>query len=276
MHGLPSEISIENYLATYNALSMSIAAMGASTIFFFMHSAWVAAKFKTAMTITGLVTFIAFYHYFRIYNSWTEAYNPICMYDDKKVYSCTVKATGAPFNDAYRYMDWLLTVPLLLVELILVMKLPQDRQTSLSWKLGAAAALMIILGYPGEISDSSTNRWIFWAAAMIPFLYIVYTLFVGLKEAVDKQEPAVRSLISMARYVTILSWCTYPIVFILPMLGLQRDSSEVGIQIGYTIADIISKCGVGLMITKISITSTKMMKAGAWSESSYESDALIQ
>ena len=66
--------------------------------------------------------------------------------------------------------------------------------------------------------DSST-RWIFWFLAMLPFIYIVYTLFVGLKDAVDKQPVAARSLVSNARYVTIISWSTYPIVYILPMLG---------------------------------------------------------
>ena len=53
-----------------------------------------------------------------------------------------VSVSGAPFNDAYRYVDWLLTVPLLLIELILVMKLPKDETVDLSWKLGVAYAVM--------------------------------------------------------------------------------------------------------------------------------------
>merc|ERR1712153_133879 len=98
---------------------------------------------------------------------------------------CSVLATGKPFNDAYRYMDWFLTVPLLLVELVLVMNL-KEKATMVSVKLGAAAALMIVLGYPGEISDSNGTRWLFWALAMIPFCYIVYTLFVGLADSVKR------------------------------------------------------------------------------------------
>jgi len=61
-------------------------------------------------------------------------------------HSYCVTATGQIFNDAYRYMDWLLTVPLLLVELILVMNLPEKETTATAWKLGGAAALMIVLG----------------------------------------------------------------------------------------------------------------------------------
>ena len=98
-------------------------------------------------------------------------------------------------------MDWFLTVPLLLVEVVLIMNL-KEKTTMLSVKLGAAAALMIVLGYPGEISDDSGTRWLFWALAMIPFCYIVYTLFVGLSDSVARQPESVRELISMARYVT--------------------------------------------------------------------------
>merc|ERR1712211_59000 len=99
----------------------------------------------------------------------------------------TVTLTGEPFNDAYRYVDWLLTVPLLLIELILVMKLPKDQTVSLGWKLGVASAVMVALGYPGEIQDDLVIRWVFWFFAMIPFTYVVFTLVAGLNDATDKQ-----------------------------------------------------------------------------------------
>ena len=157
------------------------------------------------MIITGLVTFIAAYHYFRIFNSWVEAYE---WNSDG-----SLTASGIPFDDAYRYMDWLLTVPLLLIEIILVMKLDADETRSKSISLGAAAALMIILGYPGEVVlDASQlgTRWFWWTAAMIPFVYIVYTLLVGLKDATNSEsDPKVRGLIVWAQLATVISWCTY-------------------------------------------------------------------
>merc|ERR1712113_287929 len=81
--------------------------------------------------------------------------------------------TGQPFNDAYRYVDWVLTVPLLLIELILVMGLPAEETVSKSWNLGVASAIMVALGYPGEIQDNPQGRWMWWFFAMIPFLYVV-------------------------------------------------------------------------------------------------------
>merc|ERR1712050_122497 len=101
-------------------------------------------KYKSALVISGLVTFIAAYHYIRIFNSWTESYafpndggNP--------------RLTGKPFNDAYRYMDWLLTVPLLLLEIIFCMSLTPEETSFEAWSLGVASALMIAVGYPGEL-----------------------------------------------------------------------------------------------------------------------------
>eukprot|EP00932_Pfiesteria_piscicida_P015324 SRR837773.27392.p1 GENE.SRR837773.27392~~SRR837773.27392.p1 ORF type:complete len:174 (-),score=52.67 SRR837773.27392:384-845(-) len=134
----------------YNILSFSLASMMATTIFLWMRVPSVAAKFQTALIISGLVTFIAAYHYLRIFNSWTEAY----VY---QVGQANPTLTGVPFNDAYRYMDWLLTVPLLLMEIVLVMKLEGSEATQKCMSLGGSAALMIILGYPGELIVRATS-----------------------------------------------------------------------------------------------------------------------
>merc|ERR1712050_351097 len=113
--------------------------------------------------------------------------------------SYTVSLSGAPFNDAYRYVDWLSTVPLLLIELILVMKLPKAETVKLSWSLGVASAVMVALGYPGEIQDNLLVRWFWWAMAMIPFAYVVSTLVGGLNEATAKQPDSVKNLVIAAR-----------------------------------------------------------------------------
>merc|ERR1712023_567101 len=80
----------------------------------------------------------------------------------------------------------LLTVPLLLIELILVMDLPAQETVTKAWTLGVASALMVALGYPGEIQDSAAGRWFWWALAMLPFCYVVFSLAVGLEAATQK------------------------------------------------------------------------------------------
>ncbi len=207
----------------YNILSFSMASMMATTLFLWMRVPSINARYQTALIISGLVTFIAAYHYFRIFNSWNEAYKYQLGKKDPEL-------TGVPFNDAYRYMDWLLTVPMLLMEIVLVMKLPADEASSKCASLGLAAGLMIVLGYPGElvVEGDLSIRWTYWFAAMLPFVYIVYELLVGLAAATaSESDPEVRALVSRAQVVTVLSWLTYPVVYVFPMLGFSGAKAIV-------------------------------------------------
>jgi len=241
------------YQTVYNSLSFSLACMMATTMFLWFRSTAVKDQFKSAVLISGLVTFIAAYHYIRIFNSWVDAYHYGAVGADGAVADPTL--TGIPFNDAYRYMDWLLTVPLLLIEILLVMKLDEDTYNKKAWTLGAGSALMIVSGYYGELTLSGdlTVRWICWALSMSFFLYIVYELLVGLKDAIEKEsDPAIRGKIQTAAVMTVISWCTYPVVYLFPMFGIVKAQAVVFIQLGYSVSDIISKCGVGLVIYQIS------------------------
>jgi bacteriorhodopsin len=248
------QLSFGQYELIYNAFSFGTAAFLASTIFFWLSLPQVSKQYKTALIITGLVTFIAGYHYLRIFTSWGEAYTAV---------NGVVTATGVPFNVAYRYVDWLLTVPLLLIELILVMGLSKAETVSKSVKLGSAAALMIILGYPGEVSGGiDSTRFIWGALSMIPFLYIVITLFSGLSDSISKQAADVRGLISAARWVVILSWCFYPVVYFAPfVMTLSGGAAMTVIEVGYTIADVIAKAVFGVMIFMIAVRKSNAEKA---------------
>jgi len=244
------------FQAVYNVLSFALASMMATTVFLWFRSFAVKDQYKSAVLISGLVTFIAAYHYIRIFNSWVEAYH----YSVGKV---DPALTGVPFNDAYRYMDWLLTVPLLLIEILLVCKLSDAEYSSKAWNLGLGSALMIVSGYYGELTVTGdlTPRWICWFISMIFFLYIVYELLVGLSAATNSEADAnVKAKIQTAQLVTVISWCTYPVVYLFPMLGINAAQAVVSIQLGYCASDIISKCGVGILIYQI--TYAKSNKEG--------------
>jgi len=247
MAPLPDGFTYGQWSLVYNALSFGIAGMGCATIFFWLQLPNVSKSYRTALTITGLVTAIATYHYVRIFNSWVDAFNVGNVAGD----DYTVKLSGAPFNDAYRYVDWLLTVPLLLIELILVMKLPQAETVKLSWSLGVASAVMVALGYPGEIQDNLAVRWFWWAMAMIPFCYVVMTLVSGLNDATAKQPDSVKGLVVMARYLTVISWLTYPGVYIIKNMGLAGNIATTYEQVGYSIADVVAKAVFGVLIWAI-------------------------
>jgi len=260
------DVTDGQYQIVYDFLSFTFACMAASTIFFWLRLPSIHEKYKSALVITGLVTFIAAYHYLRIFNSWVDAYEYDKDINQSSPEVGKIKLTGTPFNDAYRYMDWLLTVPLLLIEIILVMDLSEEETSEKSWKLGSAAALMIILGYPGELileESQLHTRWIYWALAMIPFIYIVYTLVVGLANATNAEpDTSIRKSIRTAQYMTVVSWLTYPIVYVIPMLGAKGSNAVVGIQMGYCISDIIAKCGVGFIIYGITNAKSQATRKG--------------
>lgn len=243
-----TEISFGQFQLVANFFSLTIAAMGAATAFLWINRSLVAPPYKMAVTISGLVTFIALYHYVKISGSWNGAYELV---------DGSLAASGMPFNDAYRYVDWILTVPLLLIELILVMRLSGKETFSKSLRLGGLAALMIVLGYPGEIATEAGTRWLWWSLSMIPFLWIVFELFSGLKASLDEQPPAARGLINAARYLVIASWAFYPVVFIFPMLGIDGASASTFVQIGYSIADIVAKAVFGILIFAIAMKKSQ-------------------
>jgi bacteriorhodopsin len=241
-------LSVGQYGFIANAFSFGLAVMAATTLFLWLMRSSVAPAYQMAVTISGLVTAIAAYHYFQIMLSWEGA---------ATVSSGQVVETGEGFNRAYRYVDWLLTVPLLLIELILVMKLSGSETINRSVKLGGAAALMIVLGYPGEVSESVGTRAIFWILSMIPFLYIVRELVIGLKESISKQPDEVKGLINKAAFLVVASWAFYPVVYLLPLLGVTGGTAIVVVETGYTIADIVAKAVFGLLIFTIAIRKSQ-------------------
>ncbi|ADV64062.1 rhodopsin [Isosphaera pallida ATCC 43644] len=248
--GLPT-LTPAQYSTVYNMFSFTIASMGASALFFFLSRNQLAPKYRPAMMVSGLVVSIACYHYFRIFESWEAAY---------ELTGGQYVPTGAVFNDAYRYADWLLTVPLLMVELIAVLALPKGEGRGLLVRLSVAAFFMIALGYPGEIAkyEAGAQYWIFFVLSMIPFLYILFVLLTELTKSLERQPENVRGYISAARLIVLVSWCFYPIAYLASGVGgLSGAQAEVGLQVGYTIADIVAKAVFGVYIYFIARTKSE-------------------
>ncbi len=258
--GRMPELSIFQFNLVDNIFSMTVATMGSAALFFFMSRSTVGVAYRPALMVSGIVVAIACYHYFMIRHSWQDAY---VLADGTRYVG-----SGAAFNDFYRYADWILTVPLLLVELVIVMRLRRERATSLLTRLVIAAALMIALGYPGEvISDPSgaTMRWMWFGLSCIPFLYILYVLWVELTNSLETQPEAARGLIQFSRIVILVTWMVYPIAFALGSTTAALEAAAgtggnpsglVGLQLGYAIADMAAKAGFGLLIYFIARAKT--------------------
>ncbi len=240
------ELSAFQFGLISNLMSLTVAGMGAAAIFFFLSGQQVAPAYRPALLISGIVVAIACYHYFRIYGSFTEAF---VLSGDAYVPS------GTPFNDAYRYADWLLTVPLLVIELVAVLNLDRVFGRSLMVRLGGASLLMIALGYPGEVAEGVGSAVIWWLLAMVPFLYIIRTLYTEFVGAVERQPETVQPLVEKARLLIVASWAFYPVAY---LGGLGAGAAgETLLQVGYTIADLVAKGGLGLFIYAIAVAKSE-------------------
>lgn len=244
---IPDTITQAQYETVYNFLSLTIAAQLFTALFLIIALSRVLPRYRQAITIAAIVCGIAAYHYFRIFESFKAAFVTTAIGGTGN-YS---QAAGEIFNEGYRYVDWLLTVPLLLVELIAVLALARKIQTRLLVRLIPASALMIILGYPGEMSGDNTIRGIFGLLSTLPFLYILFVLFVELSKSLDRQPVGVRKTISNLRLLLLLSWGVYPIAYLLPLIGVGGADAWVGKQIGYSVADIVAKAIYALIIFNI-------------------------
>jgi bacteriorhodopsin len=226
----------------YAVFSFGLVSMLATTVYTLISQNRVLPKYRNALVMSSMVTFIAAYHYYRIFNSFSES-------SANQVVN--VSGKQGSFNEAYRYVDWLLTVPLLLVEVIAVLALAAAVAKSLIMRLVPAAAAMIALGYPGEISTDQNTQVLYGVLSTIPFIYILYVLFVELGKSLDRQPAGVADTVGRLRLLLIATWGVYPIAYIFNIVGDESASSFVAIQVGYTIADILAKCVFGLTILKI-------------------------
>ncbi len=232
----------------YNVLSFGLVSMLATTVYTLVSQHRVLPKYRNALILSSMVTFIAGYHYLRIFDSFSEA-------TAEGTFNVSVDFNADPnaFNEGYRYVDWILTVPLLLVEVIAVLALAREASKSLITRLVPASAAMIALGYPGEISTDDGTKVLWGVLSTLPFLYILYVLFVELGKSLDRQPEGVAATVGRLRMLLIATWGVYPIAYMMPLLGSDASDPQAFVwrQVGYTVADVLAKCLFGLTIFKI-------------------------
>jgi bacteriorhodopsin len=242
------ELSASQFNTVYNLLSLAIASLLFTALYLLFSRGRVAPRYRNAVVVSAIVCGIATYHYIRIFDNFGESYPPGDTVD------AAHQLSNVGFNEAYRYVDWFLTVPLLLVETVAVMALAHSAQKSLLFKLVPASAAMILLGYPGELTAEIGPRLLWGTLSTIPFLYILYVLFVELTKSIDRQPREVQHTIRMLRLALVGLWGIYPIAYLFPLFGGDFFAGADGFvlkQAGYSIADILAKAAFGLAIFKV-------------------------
>ena len=207
------------------------ASMLCASIFFFFERGEVAAKWRTSVTVAGLVTFIAFFHYLTMRDS-------------------TVWAASAPDYDqltSLRYVDWLVTVPLQIVEFYLILKVVGKVGSSVFWQLLAGSLVMLIGGLIGEL-ESSLDL-VGFIIGMVGWAYVVYLIFAGgaAKASVEGKNAAVQSAFNSMKLIVLVGWAIYPIGYVIGNLVTVSDGVQT-MNVIYNFADLINKAAFGLVI----------------------------
>ena len=212
-------------------------ALIASTAFFFMETQRVAGKWKTSLTVSGLVTLVAAVHYFYMRDVLVE--------------------TGAtPL--VYRYIDWLITVPLLMVEFYLILRAITNVSGGVFWRLMIGTMVMLIGGYMGEAGYISAMLG--FIVGMAGWAYILYEIFFGEASKVAAQEaPAsVQSAFSTMRLIVTIGWAIYPLGYFMGYFtGAGPQESANMLNILYNLADVVNKIAFGVIIWNVAVTETE-------------------
>jgi len=222
-------IANNNYVAfTFFVGTM---AMMAAAVFFFFELNNVPQKWRTSVLVSGLITFIAAVHYY-----YMRGYN--------------LETGQSPVF--FRYVDWILTVPLMCVEFYLITK-KAGAKSGLLWKLISASVVMLVTGYIGEaIYGQETQSWIWGLISGLAYFYIVYLVWFGeVAKLASNAGPAVAKAVKTLGWFVLVGWAIYPIGYIAGTAGGffgMRMFEGLSMDIVYNIGDAINKIGFGLVI----------------------------
>ena len=208
-------------------ISFWVISMGmlAATAFFFLEVGSVSAAWRTSVTVAGLVTGIAFIHYMYMRGVWVQTGD-----------SPTV----------YRYIDWLITVPLQMVEFYLILKAVGKANSGMFWRLLIGSVVMLVGGYLGEAGY--INATLGFVIGIAGWFYILYEVFSGEsgRAAAKSGNKALVTAFGAMRMIVTVGWAIYPLGYVFGYLtgGVDADS----LNVIYNLADFINKIAFGLVI----------------------------
>ncbi len=217
-------------------------ALIAATVFFFLERDRVSPKWKTSLTVSGLVTLVAAVHYFYMRDVWV--------------------ATGST-PTVFRYIDWLITVPLLMIEFYLILAAITKVSSGIFWRLMVGTLVMLVGGYLGEAGYMAV--WPAFIIGMAGWAFILYEIFIGEASKVKAASapPAVQSAFNTMRWIVTIGWAIYPLGYFFGYLtGANPADSASALNIIYNAADVLNKIAFGLIIWSVAVSeSEKATKA---------------
>ena len=228
--GISGAANAETVLLSSNdfvGISFWVISMGmlAATAFFFLESGSVAAGWRTSIIVAGLVTGIAFIHYMYMRDVWV---------------------TTGESPTVYRYIDWLITVPLQMVEFYLILAAVGKANSGMFWRLLIGSVVMLVGGYLGEAGY--INEMLGFVIGMAGWIYILYEIFSGEagKAAAKSGNKALVTAFGAMRMIVTVGWAIYPLGYVFGYLTGGVDANSLNVI--YNLADFLNKIAFGLVI----------------------------
>lgn len=212
-------------------------ALIASTVFFFLERDRVSAKWKTSLTVSGLVTLVAAVHYFYMREVWV---------------------TTGTSPTVFRYIDWLITVPLLMIEFYLILSAITKVPVGVFWRLMIGTLVMLVGGYLGEAGYMAVLPA--FIIGMAGWAYILWEIFFGQagKISAAQAPPSVQSAFNLMRWIVTIGWAIYPVGYFFGYFtGAGPESSANALNIIYNLADVLNKIAFGLIIWSVAVSETE-------------------
>ena len=208
-------------------------ALLASTAFFFLEAGSVASGWRTSIIVAGLVTGIAFIHYMYMREVWI--------------------GTGES-PTVYRYIDWLITVPLLMLEFYFVLAAVKKVPNSVFWKLLIGSLVMLVGGYLGEAGY--IQPFVGFVIGMAGWIYILFEIFSGEAGtlAAKAGNKSLQTAFSAMRIIVTIGWAVYPLGYVFGYLTGGVDANSLNII--YNAADFLNKIAFGLIIWAVAMQNT--------------------
>jgi len=203
------------------------AAMVAATFFFWVERDRASGKWKTSLTVAAMVTGIAAIHYFYMREVW-------------------VATQASPTS--FRYVDWLLTVPLQIIEFYLILAAIAAVAASLFWRLLIASVVMLVAGYLGEVNASDTTMlWVCFVIGLLAWFYIIREIFVGEASEINSSSgtAASQAAFRALRMIVTVGWAIYPLGY---LYGYAGGGDVQALNIIYNLADFVNKIAFGVVI----------------------------
>ena len=210
--------------------------MGAA--FFFMERFTVKKEWQTSLTVACLVCLVAFWHYLYM----REGY----------------MADGTSPTEL-RYVDWLITVPLQIVEFYLIVAAVTAVSLGLFWKLLFGSLVMLVGGYMGEAGMVSHMTG--FIVGMVGWVYVIWLIWAGdaAKAAAGAKNENVAFAFNGIKWIVTVGWIIYPIGY---AMGYLVDGSDVsGLNSLYNLADVVNKFLFGLVIWHAAMKDSGISKA---------------